>query len=333
MIDKLFRTNKSFAETCEYLCQDQSRSQVLAAEGVRTHDYHLMAQDFEWQHRMMPDKEKAVFHSILSFPPGERPKDAQLVEIAQRYLQKIEMVNTQYALVKHTDKAHLHVHIIANKVNNDGRRVKEDFIYERSLWVTKELTREYGFRPENGKHLDLTHPEALPEPDAKRYRIYTAIREQLPESRSLEELEERLLRQEISMRYRVDAHTGKRLGVSFHFENRSFKGSRIDKDFSLKGLERTLVLQERRLQEEKLKQSLTGTMDRLAKGRPGGWDDRESMRRRQELKDRLDKAEEERLEPKLKKGLEQEERLRQEEDLQQDLRHEQRQVQRRGLRL
>lgn len=83
--------------------------------------------------------EKRVFHSVLAFPPGERLEDARVVEIAQKFLQKIEMVNTQYAIVKHTDKEHLHVHVIASKVNNDGRRAKDALIFERSMWTAKAV--------------------------------------------------------------------------------------------------------------------------------------------------------------------------------------------------
>src|ERR1700761_8997235 len=119
MIGKVFLTGKSFRDTCQYLCEDQSRSQVLTAEGVRTHDPKIMAEDFELQRRLMPDKEKAVFHAVLSFAHGEHPDDARLVELGTRYLEKVEVTNTQYVMVKHTDKEHLHVHILANKVNND----------------------------------------------------------------------------------------------------------------------------------------------------------------------------------------------------------------------
>src|SRR6202000_226170 len=103
MIAKVFLTGKTFGETCEYLHREQSHSQVLAVEGVRGHDRKLMAEDFEWQHKLMPEKEKPVFHAALSFPPGERLEDTRLAEIAKDYLQRIGIENTQYALVKHMD--------------------------------------------------------------------------------------------------------------------------------------------------------------------------------------------------------------------------------------
>jgi hypothetical protein len=70
MIAKIFISSKTFGETCQYLCQNQTRAEILYAEGVRSHDLKLMAADFEWQHRLMPEKEKPVFGGRL-LPDGK----------------------------------------------------------------------------------------------------------------------------------------------------------------------------------------------------------------------------------------------------------------------
>jgi hypothetical protein len=254
MIGKIFLNGKTFGETCRYLCQDQTRAQVLHAEGVRSHDLHLMAADFEWQHNLMPEKEKPVFHGVLSFPPGEQVTDERLVELGKEYLARIGVENTQYAFVKHTDKPHLHMHIIANKVDNDGRPTGKGLIIERAIKTTQQLTREYQLKPEDGKTIEHTNRQALHQPDAIRYKIYEAIRQELPLSQNLEDLEKRLLSLGISARYREDAKTGQRQGISFHLEQRSFKGGQIDNAYSLKGLEKTLALQLRLRQEKEFEQ-------------------------------------------------------------------------------
>ena len=255
MISKIFLSSKTFGETCRYLCQDHTRAEILYAEGVRSHDLQLMTADFEWQHRLMPEKEKPVFHGVLSFPPGEQVPDERLVEIGQKYLQRIGVVNTQYAFVKHTDKPHLHMHIIANKVDNDGDPTGKGLIIERGIKAAEQLTREYQLRQER-KSLEQTHLQALHQPDRIRYRIYEAIKEQLPSCRDLEDLEKALLRQGITIRYREDAETGQRQGISFRLEQRSFKGGLVDKDYSLNGLEQILAHQQKLRQEQTLHQPL-----------------------------------------------------------------------------
>src|SRR5437016_10469757 len=127
MLSKVF-TGHSFYGSVRYVCQDQRRAVVLEAEGVRGHEYKLMIQDFERKHSLRPTKKQACFHSILSFYPGENPGDAKMVEIAKRYLEDLRITNTQYSITKHTDKAHLHLHIIANMVNNEGQAIKDNWI-------------------------------------------------------------------------------------------------------------------------------------------------------------------------------------------------------------
>ena len=246
-MSKVFLTGQSFGETARYLCLDLERAQVLAVEGVRGHDYQLMEEDFKMQHRLMPEKEKPVFHGMLSFPPGEDPGNEKMAEIARTWLQEIGMANTQYAIVKHTDKAHLHLHILANRVNNEGRIIGEGMIIERGIRAARKLTREYGLKAEEGKNLELTNLETMRSDDAKRYRLYAAIRDALPGCREMEDLEKRLFERGITTRYKTDAE-GERCGISFRIENHSFKGSQVDGAYSFRKLDQTVTLQ-RELQE------------------------------------------------------------------------------------
>ena len=94
-------------------------------EGVRGHDHKLMADDFEMQRMLRPEKHQAVFHSVLSFYPGEKVEDKKMVEIAEQYLSRIGVTNTQYVIAKHTDRDHLHMHVIGNRVDNEGRSIDE----------------------------------------------------------------------------------------------------------------------------------------------------------------------------------------------------------------
>src|SRR5258708_36272092 len=108
MISKVFITGQTFGETCRYVFQelkqekpDAEKARVLYVEGVRGHDHRLMAADFERQHQFTAEKEKPVFHGILTFPPGEDAGNGGLVEIARTYLQEIGMIRTRCSIGKH----------------------------------------------------------------------------------------------------------------------------------------------------------------------------------------------------------------------------------------
>lgn len=255
MLTKVVSISKSFRRSCQYLCQDQDRSRVLDMEGVRGHDYKLMADDFEEQRQLRPGREKPLLHLCLSFSPLEQPEDTLMAEIGRKYLERIGMVNTQYAMVRHTDRPHAHMHIIVNVVNNDGKSLDLGWIRLRTLKVARELTKEYKLIPTNKKNLDLTHRENFWGSDVERYQIYEAIGKSLPHCGSLEELEKQLLPQGISVKYRYNENTNERIGISFRLGKQCFAGGKVDREFTIKELERTFALRLEQKQELRQRQS------------------------------------------------------------------------------
>src|SRR5258708_6177174 len=208
-------------------------AEVLDYLDVRGYDYKLMAEDFIAQSEHRPSKQKACFHAALSFYPGEKPSDETMIQIAREYLEELGIVNTQYAIVKHTDRAHLHLHILANMVDNDGKPIKDGWIGLRGKKVAQRLTRKYDLIPAEGKHLDKTHLEALSQSEVNRYKIYQAIIDSLPHCQSLPDLEKRLIAQGIHTQYKYKGQTQELQGISFRIGKDRFKGSQIDRKFSL----------------------------------------------------------------------------------------------------
>lgn len=254
MISKPIPAN-SFYHTCSYIC-NKPGAEVLITQGVRGHDYKLMADDFKTQQQLRPSKSQACFHSILSFYPGEKPSDEMMKEIAKKYLKELGIVNTQYAISKHTNKAHLHLHIVANMVNNEGKAISDSWIGLRGKKVAQRLTQEYNLIPALEKNLKLTNLEALSQFEANKYSIYIAISENLPHCRTIEELEKLLLKQGIETQYKYKGQTLEKQGVSFRRNNICFKGSQVDRKFSLAGLEKTLELQSRQVLKQERKPNL-----------------------------------------------------------------------------
>lgn len=250
MISKSVPAN-SFYHTCRYI-SNKPGAELLVAEGVRGHDYKLMADDFQIQQQLRPDKKQACFHSILSFYPGEKPSDEMMKEMALKYLKELGIVKTQYAISKHTDKAHLHLHIVANMVNNEGMAISDSWIGLKGKKIAQRLTLEYKLVQALEKNLRLTNLEALSHSEANKYKIYIAISENLPHYGTMEELEMRLLKQGIETQYKYNGQTQEKQGVSFRLENISFKGSQVDRKFSLSGLEKILVLQQRQMLPQQL---------------------------------------------------------------------------------
>lgn len=250
MISKVV-IGKTFYGACRYVCMDRNRAVVLDTEGVRDYDYKLMAKDFELQQGLRPSLTKAVFHGIISFYPGEKIEDKMMAGIAKEYLNEMKIIDTQFAIVKHIDKNHVHLHIIANLVNNNGDAIKDSWIGLRGKKVSQSLTLKYGLKVANSKNLSLTNLEVLNEKEANKYIIYQAILELLPHCKSLDDLKEKLVKKQIETLYKYKGQTSELQGISFKMGDYKYKGSEIDRRFSISNLQKILQLQ----QSEKLNQS------------------------------------------------------------------------------
>ncbi|MDH7463526.1 relaxase/mobilization nuclease domain-containing protein [Chitinophagaceae bacterium 26-R-25] len=247
-------TAQSFYHTCRYI-EQKPGAELLLSEGVRAYDVRLMAEDFVRQQQLRSSKTQACLHAILSFYPGENPSDDRIKEITQEYLKKLGIENTQYAVTKHTDKAHLHLHIVANMVNNEGKSIKDSWLGLKGKKIAQELTQKYELRPALGKDLKLTHLERLSDYEMGKYKIYIAIKEQLPIVKTMEELGAHLQKQGIETIYKYKGKTEEKQGVSLRVDGYSYKGSEIDRKFSLKGLQQIISQsQKMELKSEELMQ-------------------------------------------------------------------------------
>ena len=243
MISKVV-IGKTFYGACRYVCMDKKRAVVLDSEGVRDYDYKLMAKDFELQQSMRPSLTKAVFHGIISFYPGEKIEDKLMAEIAREYLAEMKITNTQFVIVKHIDKNHLHLHVLANLVNNNGEAIKDNWIGLRGKKIAQKLTKKYGLKEAISKKVALTNLESLNEKEANRYIIYQAILEKLPLSRSLDELKEKLAKENIETLFKYKGQTKELQGISFKIGDYKYKGSEIDRKFSINNLQKILLQQQ-----------------------------------------------------------------------------------------
>lgn len=248
MISKVI-TGKTFYGCCRYVCRDEARATVLDAAGVRDYNYRYMGHDFELNRQQLPDKRKAVFHGILSFYPGEQLSDALMVQITHEYLDKLGITDTQYVITKHTDRDHLHLHVIANLVNNQGKPISDSWIGLRGKKVAQALTQQYRLIPANEKKIAKTNLQALNNEESARYEIFQAIETGLPRCNNLSELEVLLLNQGIDIQYKYKGDTAEVQGISFRKGLYSFKGSSIDRRFSIAGLQKAMQQKEIRQRE------------------------------------------------------------------------------------
>lgn len=226
------RSGQGFAGLVDYANDIKNKeTNIIASDGMDLTSNKSIVASFSLQAKSRQSLRNFVGHISLNFAPEDTPKlsDRLMADIAQEYLRRMGIVNTQYVVFRHHDKPHAHVHIVYNRVDNDGNAIAGDQGFRKSARITQALTREYGLAFGKGKKKVNRH--RLKGKDAAKYCIYDAVADAMKSCRSMEALKVALSAQGIGMNIVHNAE-GKAKGVVFTCDNISFAGYRIDRSMT-----------------------------------------------------------------------------------------------------
>ena len=230
MIGKVI-TGKSFGGCIRYVVQKHD-AVILDAAGVRMHQVTQIINDFNLQRKYNPNLGQAVGHIALSWSINDLAKlnDEVMVNTAKEYLQKMKIKDTQYLIVKHNDKEHPHIHIVYNRVNNDGKTIPDNFQKQRNVVVCKAMTMKYGFYISPGK--EQVNRKRLKGEDKIKYELFDAISSSSKKVKNISELKHLLSKQGIVTHLKLKSGNNEIQGISFSKGDYKFKGSEIDRSLS-----------------------------------------------------------------------------------------------------
>lgn len=124
-------------QTAEYVVD-------LAGGGARTTAVRItncQSEEIDWaiieieavQAQNRRAKGDRTYHLVVSFPPGEKPAPAQLVDIEDELCRAIGLHAHQRISAVHTDTAHLHMHVAINQIHPQTLTCVEPWYDKRKL--------------------------------------------------------------------------------------------------------------------------------------------------------------------------------------------------------
>jgi len=232
--------------------EEQKRAEILTAVGVRDGSPAQMIADFNRGRQLNPDLGKAVWHTSISFNPDDAAKltSEKMLAVAQDYLQGMGLDQTQYVVIRHHDQPHPHFHLIANRVDNAGKTISDSHNYARSQALLKELSLQHGLTPVAERRAPKQRPERLLGADLTRHQLRQAVGQGLQVCSSGQAFKAAMQAQGITYQFRQNS-TGQAVGVSFGKDGHTFKGSELDRGYSLAGINRQLKANHDRLQQQR----------------------------------------------------------------------------------
>ena len=105
--------------------------------------------------------QKPVYHVSVSWAPEDEPTRWHMTTVADEVMHTLSLSDHQAVYVAHADEAYKHVHVMANLVHPDTRRVQKlGWHYGRIEAVLRHAERRYGFREVPGHYFQLPGQKA-----------------------------------------------------------------------------------------------------------------------------------------------------------------------------
>lgn len=237
-------TGKSFTGLLNYLFSKEGAS-LIGGNMVGESPKELAA-EFLFSKQLNPRVEKPVYHAVLSVPPSEHIPDAKWRAIALDYLEGMGLDKNLFAIIRHTDRDHDHIHIAASRIKLDekGTCVSDSWNYLRSEKLIQELEEKYNLTPATrsfdkerrspttGERRRLARTGEI----STREQLQTALDRATVDSPAIALLIDRLTEQDISVKIKPTP-TGE-LGISYKLGDIAFSGTHLGKAYTFKGLQK-----------------------------------------------------------------------------------------------
>jgi hypothetical protein len=223
---------KAFKGIVNYILDKQKDTQILEAEGLRLKNKPSIIQSLITQASLNDRVSKSVAHISLYFSAQDKDKlsNQLMLKIAHDYMKRMGIVNTQHIIARHFDKEHPHIHLVFNRVDNEGKTISDSNNRFRSKKICKELTEKYGLYFSSGKENVKEH--RLREPDKTKYEIYHSLEALVPKCKNWKQLLSELQKAGIETELKYKGNSDEVQGIRFKKNDYWFNGSKVDRMFS-----------------------------------------------------------------------------------------------------
>lgn len=231
MIGKIMK-GAAFKVCVNYVLNKQD-AKLLATDGVLDNNAEGIIQSFHTQRLMKPNIKHPVGHISLSYSPNDerRLTNSAMITLAKEYMENMGIKDTQYILVRHFDNGNPHVHLLYNRINNEGKVISDKNDHYRNEAVCKKLKDKYNLTYGKGK--DKVKQQKLRGKDKTKYQVYDAIKGALSKSANWNDFEKLLKEKGVVLSFKYKSNDPNVIqGISFTKGDVTFKGSEVDRKFS-----------------------------------------------------------------------------------------------------
>ncbi|MCP3680101.1 MAG: relaxase/mobilization nuclease domain-containing protein [bacterium] len=180
------------------------------------------------------DKGSKVQNREISFVLSPEPSDGanlsdeKLREISQEFMSNMGLSEHQYVAVVHEDKAHKHLHIVANRVNLEGNCYNDRFIGKKAQMQADLVAQSHGLI--RAREIERMKKEQLKSLKKELRNVFKAVLSKKPQS--FEEYTQLMAKDSVKVLPSVNKQ-GKMQGYRLEFKGENLKASSVSKNLTL----------------------------------------------------------------------------------------------------
>jgi hypothetical protein len=116
---------------------------LLGTNLINKNDLETIVSTIRDYNNLNTDVLKSNIHISLNFHKDDILDNNTIYKIAQDYLEEMGYKDQPYAIYRHFDREHPHVHIVSSQINTERKKINDSHIYYRSQALTRKLEEKY----------------------------------------------------------------------------------------------------------------------------------------------------------------------------------------------
>ncbi|MBE0470693.1 MAG: relaxase/mobilization nuclease domain-containing protein [Methyloprofundus sp.] len=234
-----------FRGVLDYALNSEKRPEIIGGT-IAGLNARQLAAEFGMVRKLRPDAKRPVWHCSLSLPPGDHLTGERWDAVAGDFLKEMGFSDkTPWVAIRHRDTDKDHIHIIASRIDLDGKLWHGKWEARTAIEATQKLEKSHGLRLTPGLE-NSSGRKAL-----KKGEIEMSLRkeEQPPKLKLQAIIDEALSSGELTAVQFAEAlalsgvevkanlaSTGTFNGFSYEIDGIAFKGSKLGKSYGWSGI-------------------------------------------------------------------------------------------------
>jgi hypothetical protein len=257
---------------------EEQKGIILGTNNINSEEFNAIVEAISNANSRNNNVSKPNIHISLSFHKDDILDNETIYKIAEDYMNDLDYSEQPYAVYRHFDKEHPHVHIVSSQINHLGKKINDSHIKRRSYKISRQLEEKYQITKAvdkneifDKKDLSKAINEHLEEGKHSLSAIMKRILTDVLEKKPTEEKQFDSLLQEFQLiRTIVCDESGKQKGHYFDLrpieyiegqreylkESHKIQGSELDPNYGFINIQNTLL--NNKVEKEKLLRNMMG---------------------------------------------------------------------------